>query len=148
MEINLQETFHLFDGNNDGYLNEEEFTIAIRVLSLVVEIKKIRSQYAAYSQEQGLSFDHFKLCYDELKDYSIPKEAISEAIKVLDKRKTGFIPSTELKRILSSIGDQLNQQEILDIFTLFGIDEKGVVKVEDFIAQLESVYEYFLFSFS
>ena len=71
----------------------------------------------------------------------ITKEEMTQAITMLDKQKIGFIPSSELKRILSTIGDGMSQQEITDLFNLLGIDEQGVVRVEDFIEQLSGVYE-------
>ena len=141
MENELKETFDLFDSNSDGILTQEEYTILIRVLGVAVEISQVNKQYEIHAKNDGINYEDFLLSYSELKTKMITKEEMTQAITMLDKQKIGFIPSSELKRILSTIGDGMSQQEITDLFNLLGIDEQGVVRVEDFIEQLSGVYE-------
>lgn len=137
----LKETFDLFDSNSDGLLSQEEFTIILRVLGIAVKINQINEQFKQYVKNDGISYEDFLLSYAELKQKLITKEEMIKAVNMLDKKKTDFIPSSELKRILSSVGDGMSQQEINDLFNLIGIDEQGVVKVGDFVDHLSNIYQ-------
>lgn len=137
----LKETFDLFDSNSDGLLSQEEFTIILRVLGIAVKINQINEQFKQYVKNDGISYEDFLLSYGELKQKLITKEEMIKAVNMLDKKKTDFIPSSELKRILSSVGDGMSQQEINDLFNLIGIDEQGVVKVGDFVDHLSNIYQ-------
>ena len=141
MEVDMKESFDLFDSNSDGYINLEEFTILLRVLGIAVEISEIKTIYEKNAKPEGLTFEDFLLCHADLKPKCITKELMIAAVNMLDKQKTGFSPSSELKRILTSVGDGMSSQEISDLFSLIRIDEKGVVKVEDFINHLSSIYD-------
>ncbi|BFU21388.1 calmodulin, putative [Entamoeba histolytica HM-1:IMSS-B] len=113
----------------------------VRVLGVVMETSAIASTYNSNSKVRGMSYELFTSCFSQLKTKSFNKDEIKTAINVLDKDKKGFIPAIELRRILSTIGDNMEQKEITDLFTFMGIDEQGVVKVDDFINQLMTVFK-------
>ncbi|EKE39008.1 calmodulin, putative [Entamoeba nuttalli P19] len=137
----LKESFLLFDGDGDGYLTLNEFESLVRVLGVVMETSAIASTYNSNSKVRGMSYELFTSCFSQLKTKSFNKDEIKIAINVLDKDKKGFIPAIELRRILSTIGDNMEQKEITDLFTFMGIDEQGVVKVDDFVNQLMTVFK-------
>ncbi|EDR26030.1 calmodulin, putative [Entamoeba dispar SAW760] len=137
----LKESFLLFDGDGDGYLTLNEFESLVRVLGVVMETSAIANTYNSNSKVRGMSYELFISCFPQLKTKSFNKDEIKNAINVLDKDKKGFIPAIELRRILSTIGDNMEQKEITDLFVFMGIDEQGVVKVDDFINQLMGVFK-------
>ncbi|KAL7717468.1 Calmodulin [Entamoeba marina] len=138
---NLADSFKLFDANNDGYITLTEFTVLARVLGVVSDTDEINNMYGGNSKMKGMNYQSFEKCFNELFSRSLNSDQLKESINVLDKTGKGFIPAAELRRILTTMGDSMKDQEVTELFHGMGIDEKGVVSMEDFVTRLTTVFE-------
>lgn len=59
-----------------------------------------------------IRFDEFIEFVNQLTSEADSDEQIKEAFRYLDKEKTGFVNAADLRRILTSIGDLLTQDEV------------------------------------
>ncbi|ELP83417.1 calmodulin, putative [Entamoeba invadens IP1] len=139
-EPSLQKSFDLFDCDGDGYLTLNEFTMLVRVLGVVNETSVITEQYNTISKLRGINYEMFQVCLKKLKEDSFKIEEVKSAVTIIDQKAKGLFSASELRRILTTMGDKLTDSEVTNIFSYMGIDEKGVVRMDDFVNQLESVY--------
>lgn len=58
---------------------------------------------------------------------------IIEAFKIFDPEDTGFIESTEMRKIMQHMGDRLNDEEINSFMKKSDIDGEGFVNYEEFV---------------
>ena len=61
---------------------------------------------------------------------------LRDAFKVLDKDSTGFVSVTELRHILTSIGEKLEPAEFDEWIREVDVGTDGKIRYEDFIARM------------
>ena len=61
-----------------------------------------------------------------------------EAFRVFDKERTGFIPRTELKTILVSMGETMTDEEAEDLLTEAPANAEGNI---DYMAFVKTLFQ-------
>ncbi|KAJ5068045.1 ef-hand protein [Anaeramoeba ignava] len=129
----IQQPFKLYDFDMDGNITPNEIGVVLRSLGLPPsesEIEKIKSKY---EKTQKISFDEFLLIYKNIlakkPEYD---NQFQRAVGWLDKNKSGFIEIKELKRLLTSIGEPITEEEFNNFFKEFAQNKDGKISVEDF----------------
>jgi calmodulin len=88
-----------------------------------------------YIDQEGtgyISFDEFcEIVRKKFQDDEDERE-LKAIFKVLDKKKTGEVPTTELRWILKSLGDDLTEEDIDDMIADVDTDGSGFVDYEEF----------------
>jgi calmodulin len=88
-----------------------------------------------YIDQEGtgyISFDEFcEIVRKKLQDDEDERE-LKEIFRVLDKEKSGEVPTTELRWILKSLGDDLTEEDIDDMIADVDTDGSGFVDYEEF----------------
>ena len=64
------------------------------------------------------------------------EEEIREAFRVFDKDGNGFVSPTELKHVLSNIGEKLTDDEIDEMIREADVDGDGLINYEEFCAMM------------
>ena len=72
-----------------------------------------------------------------VKEYDNTEEVLN-AFKVFDKENNGLIAVTELKHIMMTLGDQLNEEEVDDMLREADNDADGYINYEEFIRTMLS----------
>ena len=78
----------------------------------------------------------------------LQRQEIADAFKLIDEDGDKEITLIELKRLLSSIGEERTDQELLEVIGsthLDGMDDKKVMTVEDFTGLMAEAEIYYLF---
>ena len=60
------------------------------------------------------------------------KDEIHEICKVFDKEANGFISMVELSHVMTSLGEELTEEEVKEMIKEADIDGDGQVSYEDF----------------
>ena len=60
-------------------------------------------------------------------------EQLKEAFRVFDVEGNGYIGAAELRRLLTTLGDKLTQEEIDELYKEGDIDNDGQVNYEDLV---------------
>ncbi|KAJ8923113.1 hypothetical protein NQ315_001666 [Exocentrus adspersus] len=64
------------------------------------------------------------------------EEELREAFRVFDKNNDGLISSTELRHVMTSLGERLSEEEVEDMIKEADLDGDGQVNYEEFVTIL------------
>jgi calmodulin len=126
----FKEAFRIYDKNKDGYLDLSEFESAAKSLGKTVS----EEEFANLSNR--INFKVFSnLMYKKTSDPDIEEEVIS-AFRVFDKNNKGLITVSDLKNIMTTLGDKLSEDEINTMIREADIDNNGNINYEEFVRSM------------
>lgn len=131
----IREAFHLFDMNNDGYLDYHECKVAMRALGFEFsksEILSIIKEYDADNLNLIKYTDFFNVMGVKILERN-PLDEIKRAFKLFDEDGTGKISLRNLRRISRELGENLSDDELRAMINEFDLDEDGEINEEEFI---------------
>ena len=132
----MKEAFTLFDTDGDGKIAPSELGILMRSLGGNPTQAQLKDIIAKESLTTPFDFERF---LDLMGKYLKPEpfdRQLRDAFKVLDKEGTGFVLVSELKHILTSIGEKLEPAEFDEWIREVDVGSDGKIKYEDFIARM------------
>ncbi|ELP84686.1 calmodulin, putative [Entamoeba invadens IP1] len=134
-----KEAFQLFDKDNDGKITAEELGTVMRALGANPTMLKISEIVKQFDKENSGKFDqatflNIMLDYGQEVDST---EDIKKAFEIFDKERNGFISASELKHVLTTLGEKLSEQEVDDLLKEIGVED-GFINVEAFVKLITS----------
>eukprot|EP00794_Sanderia_malayensis_P015262 gene15262-16837_t len=128
----FKEVYKLFDKDGDGVINEKELGVImsghgydIKDEDLTAMIKK-----GDYSGDGTVSFNEFiQLIREGLKLEEKEGEVV-EAFRVFDREGNGFINAAEIRRVMTNLGEKLNDEEVDEMIKEADLDGDGQVNYE------------------
>ncbi|XP_055339444.1 myosin-2 essential light chain-like [Paramacrobiotus metropolitanus] len=135
----FQEAFSLFDNKGDGKIFAGQLGEVLRALGQNPTEAEVRKYQQQYKSDQRISFDVF---LPILHEFSRSKEPYSydsfiEGLRHFDTEGNGLIKTSELRHLLTTLGDKLSEDEFKDLITGHE-DSNGNINYEDFIKNLMS----------
>jgi calmodulin len=70
----------------------------------------------------------------------VDPDVVVSSLRVFDKEGNGKIAASELKHILTKMGESLTEREVNQVMADFPPDSKGMIKYEKFVASLLEQY--------
>jgi Ca2+-binding EF-hand superfamily protein len=70
----------------------------------------------------------------------VDPDNVVSSLRVFDKEGSGKIAASELKHILTQMGETLTDREVNEVMQDFPADSKGMIKYEKFVASLLEQY--------
>ncbi|ONI06754.1 hypothetical protein PRUPE_5G079300 [Prunus persica] len=132
----MKEAFTLFDTDNDGKIAPSELGILMRSLGGNPTQAQLKSIVAEENLTAPFDFPRFlALMGKHMKPEPFDRQ-LRDAFKVLDKDSTGFVSVSELRHILTSIGEKLEPSEFDEWIREVDVGSDGKIKYEDFIARM------------
>uniref|UniRef100_A0A6B2LPG7 EF-hand domain-containing protein n=1 Tax=Arcella intermedia TaxID=1963864 RepID=A0A6B2LPG7_9EUKA len=123
----FKECFRLFDKNGRDQILSSDLGNVFRALGqnpteaeLEAMTQEVNGDVVEFSEFLSLIAKHIKTADTE--------EDIMEAFKVFDKNNTGEISASELKRVLTSIGEKLSDDEFEEIMKDCNVDQNGKIQ--------------------
>eukprot|EP01125_Pyxidicula_operculata_P011518 TRINITY_DN376_c0_g1_i3.p1 TRINITY_DN376_c0_g1~~TRINITY_DN376_c0_g1_i3.p1 ORF type:complete len:166 (-),score=34.36 TRINITY_DN376_c0_g1_i3:25-453(-) len=132
-EEKWKEAFSLFDRDGDGKITSGELGTVMRALGqnpTEAEVKEIVRGLGS----DLVDFEKFKGVMHKNKKDVDPEREMREAFKVFDKDGKGVVQTSELRAVLTSMGEKLTDEEVDGIIK--ATDKDGKIHVEDFIQTL------------
>eukprot|EP01120_Amphizonella_sp_Union-15-10_P003658 TRINITY_DN1406_c0_g1_i1.p1 TRINITY_DN1406_c0_g1~~TRINITY_DN1406_c0_g1_i1.p1 ORF type:complete len:142 (-),score=46.47 TRINITY_DN1406_c0_g1_i1:78-503(-) len=129
-ETTWKEAFSLFDRDGDGNIKIEELGTVFRALGqnpTQAEVEEIKKEAGGSSCD----FEKFKGLMRKYKKEPPQEKDIREAFKVFDKDGNGVLSASELKNVLTTMGEKLQEDEVDGI--LKNLNKNGVVQLDDLI---------------
>lgn len=131
--------FEMYDKNNSNYLNKNEALCAFNCLGYnftVEEVNKVFEEFGTNVNNQSenmLSYNGFVTFLGRrIKEIDLEDELI-ECFENFDQDKDGVITKLELKYLLLSLGEKLENEEIEEIVREIDTSGEGNIKYKDFV---------------
>jgi Ca2+-binding EF-hand superfamily protein len=127
--------FDLFDTTGNGSIEQKDLKIALMCLGFEKTTKdEIRRIVSEMDTGGGfIDFDRFIKIIQELLPSRNPREELEEAFKLFDIDGTGRITFKNLKDVVTSMGEQLTEQEIIEIIAEADKRGEGDITLDEFI---------------
>lgn len=134
----IKDTFNLLDRDKDGKLSKKELETLLRytgVLKSDTELEEILSPIDK-DHKGSIDYDEFEkfiIENDVLK--SLPDELcyeMQDAFNMFDKDGDGFIDKDELKRVLTSVGDKMPEEDADDFIKAADLNGDGKIDYLEF----------------
>ncbi|XP_039683274.1 calmodulin-2/4 isoform X2 [Medicago truncatula] len=124
-----------------GCITIEELGTAIRSLdeNPTLEVLQIMMNEVDTDRNGTIEFREFlNLMARKLKE-SEAEEEFKEAFRVFDKDKDGYISPSELRSVLSTIGEKVTDEELEQMIKTADLDGDGLVDYQEFVRMMLTV---------
>ena len=134
----IREAFDMFATDGSAYLDLSQFKVAMRALGFIPakgEARKLM-QKVADGENAFLDFNQFQELMAQKIFARKPDEEIEQAFKLFDKDEDDQISFEDLKAITEELGENLTEQELLDMIKEADRQKKGMISRQDFFRVL------------
>jgi len=115
--------FTLFNTNNDGHISSKELGSALRGLGINISEEANRTLILDVDRNKNGQLELAEFCdlYQRSLQDTLTEEKLITTLAVLDRSITGSLDVVELRRILTTEGEQLSEEEVEEIFRKAGV---------------------------
>ncbi|XP_010348000.1 calmodulin-like protein 3 [Saimiri boliviensis] len=136
----FKEAFSLFDKDGDGCITTRELGTVMRSLGQNPTEAELQDMMREIDQDGSgtVDFPEFlRMMARKMRDTD-SEEEIREAFRVFDKDGNGFISASELRHIMTRLGEKLSDEEVDEMIRAADADGDGQVNYEEFVRMLVS----------
>jgi len=136
---NIEDVFTLFDKQGNGFVRVEELGTLVRALGQVPSDRELKDMERLADPGAIGQFDveHFVSVMGKKAKSHVNAEAdIKEAFKIFDKEGIGIINLSELRHIMTTLGEKLSDEEADEMMADADKDKNGEIDFEEFRAML------------
>ncbi|OMJ29962.1 Calmodulin [Smittium culicis] len=134
----FKEAFQLFDKDGDGSVTTSELGVVMRSLNQNPSDAELADMINEIDADGNgtIDFPEFlTLMARKMKDTDTEEE-IREAFKVFDKDGNGFISASELKHVMTSLGEKMSEAEVEEMIAEADTDGDGQINLEEFLKMM------------
>ena len=123
--------------NKSGNITQEELSDCFEKYSITLPEEDINECLSKYGlTEPGkMTLQEFLLCCGSITESTLIQYI--EAFNLFDRDNDGYISKSDLKIYLTSLGENVNDQDIDNIFKEVNPEEDGLINFEEFCKMLE-----------
>ena len=119
----FRENFDLVDEDKDGLISKEQAGLLFRGLGQTPSDADMNDMLQALNQQ--VSFDEFLNWFGTCYKTPLQELDITKAFRVFDLSNSGVLPVSKFKELLTSLGDNMTQEEIEEIVKEIPVDSRG-----------------------
>jgi len=134
----FQAAFEVFDTDGSGMISCSEMETAMQQLGVGMSLEEIR-QLVRESDIDGdgeVSFPEFVELMKKQHAQSSPEEEMRAAFSVFDRNNSGSISASELRDVMLSLGEALNDEELRELMCENDVDGDGEISYEEFVQMM------------
>ncbi|XP_053404175.1 calmodulin-A-like [Mercenaria mercenaria] len=131
----FMEAFNLFDKDGDGLISTKELGTVIRSLGLnptEAELQDMINEVDADGND-SVDFPEFLKMMAKNVQCTDSEKDIKEAFRVFDRNGDGLISATELRLVMTNLGERLSDEEVDDMIREADIDNDGKINYDEFL---------------
>ena len=113
-----KEAFQIFDKHGEGAISSKELGTIIRSLGLNPSDEDLKEIIDSFDNEKNnnlIDFNSFLIIMAKRKNDIDKEKDLLEAFRVFDKENNGKISARELRYVMMSSGEDLNENDIEDM---------------------------------
>lgn len=133
-----KDAFEMFDRDKDGTITAKELANVMCSLNQDPTEEELNEMIAEVDLDGNgeIDFEEFVTLMNRRSKETDTEEEVLNAFKVFDKEGNGLISITDLRHIMMTLGDQLNEEEVDDMLREADTDGDGFINYEDFIRRM------------
>ena len=131
-----KEAFQIFDKHWEGVISSKELGTIMRSLGLNPsdeDLKEIIDSFDNDKNNNLIDFNSFLIIMAKRKNDIDKEEDLLDAFRVFDKENNGKISSRELRYVMMSSGEDLNENDIEDMIHEASIDNEEYIDYHKFV---------------
>ena len=132
----IKEAFQIFDKHGEGVISSKELGTIMRSLGLNPtdeDLKEIIDSFDNDKNNNLIDFNSFLIIMARRKNDVDKEEDLLDAFRVFDKENNGKILSRELRYVMMSSGEDLNENDIEDMIHEASIDNDEYIGYHKFV---------------
>lgn len=141
-EAELEEAFAMFDKDSDGTITLKELATTLSLLGINPSEEELLVMFNSVDLDKNgvIDYDEFKLLMEQhLKNEPMTEEQeLREAFKAFDRDGNGKIDAAELKQAMTSLGESVGDNQIMDMIQVADKDGDGEINYEEFVDMLKN----------
>ena len=133
-----RDAFEMFDKDKDGTITAKELANVMRSLNQDPSEAELIEMIAEVDQNGNgkIDFEEFVTLMNRRSKETDTEEEVINAFRVFDKDANGLISSTELRHIMTTLGDKLTEEEVDEMIREADIDGDGYINYEEFVRMM------------
>ncbi|KAL4955329.1 hypothetical protein BDW69DRAFT_160822 [Aspergillus filifer] len=131
----FREVFSVFDKDQNGDIDAQELGEVMRSLGQAptdAELQDIIDELDV-DRTGTIDFEEFLILMSRKVRDADPEAELRSAFAVFDQDKNGTISADELRRVLTSIGDNVSDADVEEMLKLADVNGDGTIDYEEFV---------------
>lgn len=131
----IKEAFDLFDTDGSGSIDARELKVAMRALGFEPRKEEVRRMIAEVDKDGSgtIEFPEFLDMMAVKLAERDPREEILKAFRLFDDDETGKITFKNLKRVARELGENMTDEELMEMIEEADRDGDGEISEEEFL---------------
>ena len=131
-----KDAFRLFDGNQDGVIDKEEFAEVTKSIGIDQSAESIQHMIDTIGSDDKVTFNQFiGVMSGKMKNMDTEDDVL-EAFKIFDPEGTGKVKAEDLSQALTIFCHNLTEAERNSLINEAGLDDAGFITYEPFVKKL------------
>ena len=133
-----KEAFALFDLDVDGTISTHELGTVMRSLGEIPTEKELQDMVTSVDHDGNglIDFPEFLTLMSQKMTATAVEEEIKEAFRVFDMDGNGLISASELRHVMTNLGERLTDKQVDDMIKEADIDGDGHINYNEFVAMM------------
>ncbi|CAH1253908.1 calmodulin-like [Branchiostoma lanceolatum] len=136
----LEQAFKKFDKDGSGSIDFKELGFLLRSLGqnpTKPELHNIRNLADADGSGCIDLQEFVGLMSHSAREQAIEaRETLRHALKLFDKDGSGYVSATELRYVMTNLGDRMSEEEVEELLSFGHIDSSNLMNYEEFLISL------------
>eukprot|EP00949_MAST-11_sp_MAST-11-sp1_P002864 g2864.t1 len=130
----IREAFNLFDTDGSGAIDVKELKAAMRALGFQVKKKEIMEMIADIDKDgtDSIEFDEFVELMTGRMNSRDSREEVRKVFELFADEGSDFITFRNLKRVITDLGEEIPEEEIMEMIDEADRSGDGRINFEDF----------------
>jgi len=133
-----RDAFDMFDRDRDGTVTSRELASVMKSLIRDVSELEIKQMIQEVDIDGNgvIDFEEFVIMMNRRNKETDAEEDVINAFRVFDTDCDGIISSTELRHIMTTLGDKLDDNEVDEMIREADVDNNGLINYEEFVRMM------------
>ncbi|KAK9897501.1 EF-hand [Cystobasidium minutum MCA 4210] len=136
----FKEAFTMIDQDSDGLVDEKDLGKLLQQLGFNPSSQVIASYFdATPSKNRSINFTTFLTMFSDHLLSMDPEDELSEAFAAFDETDSGYVPVSQMRVFLSSLGDRMTEEEISRFLSPPFTDKHGNFNYRQFLKSVRVI---------